>query len=87
MASGGVLNVSIAIWILSYPRQSHSCYQECLKQKGEKAKNKEKKTKERKRAAEQIKVLEEKRSKNKETAQQELRDIDRVIYKLEVSRK
>ena len=54
---------------------------------GEKAKTKEKKTKERKRAVEQIKVLEGKRPKIKETAQQELRDIDRVIYELEVSRK
>ena len=39
----------------------------------------------RKRAAEQIKVLEEKISKIKETAQQELRDIDKVISEHEVS--
>ena len=40
-----------------------------------------------KRAAEQIKLLEEKRSKIKETVHQELRDTERVISELEVSRK
>ena len=59
VASGGVLNVNITSGMLTYPRQSHSRYQECLKQKREKATNEEKKAKERKRAAEQIKVLEE----------------------------
>ena len=73
--------------MLTYARQSHSRYRECLKQKREKATNEEKKDEERKGAAEKIKVLEEKRSKFKETAQQELRDIDRVISELEVSRK
>ena len=34
-----------------------------------------------------VKVLEEERSEIKETAQQELRDIGRVISELEVSRK
>ena len=34
-----------------------------------------------------VKVLEEKRPEIKETAQQELRDIGRVISELEVSRK
>ena len=87
VASGGVLNVNITTGMPTYARQSHSRYQECFKQKREKATNEEKKAKERKRAAEQIKVLEEKRSKIKETAQQELRDIDRVISELEVSRK
>ena len=87
LASGGVLNVSITNGMLTYARQSHSRYQECLKQKREKATNEEKKAKERKRAAEQIKVLEEKRSTIKETAQQELRDIGRVISELVVSRK
>ena len=48
---------------------------------------KRKKAKERKGTAEKIKVLEEKRSKIKETAQQGLRNIDRVISELEVSRK
>ena len=87
VASGGVLNVNISSGMLTYARQSHSRYQECLKQKREKATNEEKKAKERKRAAEQIKVLEENRSKIKETAQQQLRSIDRVISELEVSRK
>ena len=87
VASGGVLIVNITSGMLTYARQSHSRYQECLKQKREKATNKEKKAKERKRAAEQIKVLEEKRSKIKEIAQQELRDIDKVISELELSRK
>ena len=85
VASGGVLNVNISSGMLTYARQSHSRYQECLKQKREKATNEERK--ERKRAAEQIKVLEENRSKIKETAQQQLRSIDRVISELEVSRK
>ena len=70
VASGGVLNVNITSGMLTYARQSHSRYQECLKQKREKATNEEKKAKEKKRAAEQIKVLEEKRSKIKEIAQQ-----------------
>ena len=65
VASGGVLNVNITSGMLTYARQSHSRYQECLKQKREKATNEEKKAKEKKRAAEQIKVLEEKRSKIK----------------------
>ena len=73
--------------MLTYATQSHSRCQECLKQKREKTINVEKKAKERKRASEQIKVLEEKRSKIKETAQHELRDIDRVISELEMSRK
>ena len=60
VASGGVLNINIASWILSYAKQSHSCYQECLKQKREKARNEEKKDKKRNTAAEQIKVLKEK---------------------------
>ena len=87
MASGGVLNVNSRSGMPRYARQSHSRYQECLEQRREKSTNEEKKAKERKRAAEQVKVLEEKRSKIKETAQQELRDIDRVISELEVSRK
>ena len=87
VARGGVLNVNITSGMLIYASKSHSRYQECLKQKPEKATNEEKKAKERKRAAGQIKVLKEKRSKIKETAQQELRDIDRVISELEVSRK
>ena len=41
----------------------------------------------RKRAAEQIKELEGKRSKIKETAQKKLRDIDRVISEFEMSQK
>ena len=32
-ASGGVLNVIITSGMLTYARQSHSCFQECLKQK------------------------------------------------------
>ena len=87
MASGGVLKVNITSGMLTYARQSHSRYQECLKQKREKATNEEQKAKERKRDAEKIKGLEEKRYKIKEIAQQELRDIDRVISELEVSRK
>ena len=58
-ASGGVLNVNIKNVMLTYARQSQ-------------LENEEKKAKERKRAAEQVKVLEEKSSKIKETAQQEL---------------
>ena len=85
VASGGVLNVNITSGMLTFARQSHSSYQECLTQKQEKATNEEKKAKERKMAAEQIKVWEEKISKIKETAQQELRDIGRVISELEVS--
>ena len=53
VASEGVLNVNITSGMLTYARQSHSRYQECLKQKREKATNEEKKAKERKRAAEQ----------------------------------
>ena len=87
VASEGILNVNITSGVLTYARQSHLRYQGCLKQKREKATNEEKNDKERKRAAEQIKVLEEKRSKIKETVQQELRDIDRVISELEVSQK
>ena len=87
VASGGALNVNITSGKLTYARQSHSRYQECLKQKREKATNEEKKAKERKRAAEQTKELEEKRSKIKETLQQELTYIERVISELEVSRK
>ena len=87
VASGGVLNVKITSGMPTYARQSHSRYQECLEQKREKSTNEEKKAKERKRAAEQVKILEEKRSKIKETAHQELTDIDRVISELEVSRK
>ena len=87
VASGGVLNINITSGMLTYVRQSHSRYQECLKQKWEKTTNEEEKAKERKRAAEQSKVLEEKRSKIKEIVQQELRDIDRVISELEVSQK
>ena len=52
VASGGVLNVNITSGMLTYARQSHSRCQECLKQQREKATNKEKKVKERKRAAE-----------------------------------
>ena len=33
VASGGVLNVNITSGMLTYARQSHSRYQECLKQK------------------------------------------------------
>ena len=87
VASRGVSNVNITSGMLTDASQSHSCYQQCLKQKREKATNEEKKAKERKRAAEQIKVLEENRSKIKETAQQQLRGIVRVISGLEVSRK
>ena len=86
MAGGGVLN-NITSGMLTYVRQSHSRYQECLKQKREKTTNEEEKAKERKRANERSKVLKEKRSKIKETVQQELRDIDRVISELEVSQK
>ena len=46
VASGGVLNVNIINGMLTYARQSH--YQECLKQKWEKAANEEKKAKEKK---------------------------------------
>ena len=43
VASGGVLNVNITSGMLTYARQSHSGYQECLTQKREKATNEEKK--------------------------------------------
>ena len=33
VASGGVLNINITSGMLTYVRQSHSRYQECLKQK------------------------------------------------------
>ena len=39
MASGGVLNVNITSGMLTYARQSHSRYQECLKQKNWKKKD------------------------------------------------
>ena len=55
VARGGVLNVNITSGMLIYARKSHSRYQECLKQKPEKATNEEKKAKERKRAAGQTK--------------------------------
>ena len=58
VASGGVLNVNITSGMLTYARQSHSRYQECLKQKREKITNEEKKAKERKRAAGHNKNLE-----------------------------
>ena len=43
--------------------------------------------KERKRAAEQIKVLEAKRAKLKENVHQELKTIDRQIAELEIFKK
>ena len=40
VSSGGVLNVNITSGIVTYARKAHSRYQECLKQKREKATNK-----------------------------------------------
>ena len=45
VVSGGVLNVNITSGMLTYARQSHLLYQECLKQNREKATNEEKKAK------------------------------------------
>ena len=45
---GGVLNINITSGMLIYVRQSDSRYQECLKQKREKAINKDKKAKQKK---------------------------------------
>ena len=42
VASGDVLNVNVTSGMLTYARQSHLRYQECLKQKQEKATNKRK---------------------------------------------
>ena len=61
-AKGGILNVNITSEMLTYAKQSHTRYQGCLKQVEEKIRAKEMHAKERKKAAEQIKVLEAKRS-------------------------
>ena len=53
---GGILNVSITSEMLTYAKQSHTRYQECLKQAKEKIRAKEMQAKERKRVAEQIEV-------------------------------
>ena len=55
-AKGGILNVNITSEMLTYAKQSHTRYQECLKQAKEKIRAKEMQAKERKRVAEQIKV-------------------------------
>ena len=67
-AVGGIFNINVTSGMLTYARQSHSHYQECLKQSRLAASREVEKAKERKRAAEKIKVLEEKRSKIKESA-------------------
>ena len=86
-AKGGILNVNITSEMLTYAKQSHTRYQECLKQAKEKIRAKEMQARERKRAAEQIKVLEVKRSKLKENVHQELKTIDRKIAELEILKK
>ena len=86
-AKGGILNVNITSEMLTYAKQSHASYQECLKQAKEKIRAKEMQAKERKRGAEQIKVLEAKRSKLKENVHQELKTIDREIAELEILKK
>ena len=71
--------------MLTYAKQSHTRY--CLKQAKEKIRVKEMQAKERKRAAEQIKVLEAKLSKLKENVHQEFKTIDREIAELEILKK
>ena len=85
VASEGVLNVNIISGMLTYARQSHSRYQECLKKCEKRPQTKRKRPKREKELL--SKVLKEKRSKIKETAQQKLKDVDRVISELKVSRK
>ena len=78
-AVGGIFNRNVTSGMLTYVRQSHLRYQACLKQRRPVASKEEEKPKERKRATEKIKVLEEKRSKINEAAQQEVRVIDRYM--------
>ena len=85
-AKGGILNVNITSEMLTYAKQSHTRYQECLKQAKEKIRAKEMQAKERKRVAEQIKVLEAKHSM-KENFHQELKTIDREIAELKILKK
>ena len=87
ISKGGVLRVDITSKMLMYANQSHSRYQECLKRNRDKILAVEQKAKERKRAAEQIKVLHEKRSKLKENVRNELSGIDREIAELEMATK
>ena len=82
IAKGGVLKIDVTREMLTYATQSHSRYHECLKRKREQVSDEERKAKERKRAAESIKILEEKRLQLKEKMKDELNDINRNIVDL-----
>ena len=66
--------------------QSHSNYQQCLQRNRQKVPNNEQESKEKKRAAELIKVLEAKQVKVKEGGRKELNDIESEIAKIKQSK-
>jgi len=83
LACGGVAAVEVDKSLLQYVRGSHFRYQECLRKKRMSIQDEEQKASDRKRAADQIKVLKAKKNKMAQTVALESNNIDRDIADLE----
>jgi hypothetical protein len=80
---GGVMNVNIDKSMLQYVRGSRARYMEDLKRKREQKADEDRKTDERKRAAETIKMLKSKKAKLMAAAASESGSLDQQITELE----
>jgi len=81
--AGGILKVEISKTLQQYIRTSRSCYDEALKKKRDVSASDEWKAKEKKRAADQIKLFKAKKAKLKTAVAAEARAIDGEIAELE----
>jgi SMC interacting uncharacterized protein involved in chromosome segregation len=82
-AAGGVAAVEVDKSMLQHVRAAHSRYQECLRKKRITTDEEARKASERKRAADQIKLLRSKKAKMAETVAMETQNIERDIVELE----
>jgi len=82
-AVGGVTNVTISRQMLQFHRGAHSRYQSAADAKKRATSEEDKKRASRKRVADEIKTLQEKKLKLKESVTQETRDIDNSITLLQ----